>query len=44
MSPSEECPDCGGLGRVLMSNAEGTDTAEAPCHCTKEHAGDGPED
>jgi hypothetical protein len=34
MSPSENCPDCGGKGYVLKGSYD--NTTEAPCHCTKE--------
>jgi hypothetical protein len=48
MSPSENCPDCGGTGTVIKIRRD-PDTNEPydyekPCHCTKEHDGDGPED
>jgi len=40
MKPSEICPDCDGMGFVPVA----TDDDVKPCHCTKEHDGDGPED
>jgi hypothetical protein len=49
MTPSENCPDCGGTGYVVkmpFSNpvTRMEETVEIPCHCTKEHDGDGPDD
>jgi len=47
MTPSENCPDCGGTGKGKKDNGfilGWMDTIEVPCHCTKEHDGDGPDD
>lgn len=45
MSPSENCPDCAGTGLVYKTVIYEEDVDKiVPCHCTKEHDGDGPDD